>query len=125
MHTLGHPTESGHGGSPGRADVVAGQVVVPSHDVAMTTADLSVAGMAGVVQASIGAVVTRLHPLAVCVAVLVAGLLALLAGLWAAAHGRRGGAAGSLGGTRAVWGRGPPHPPSYGLVLADLSVQRR
>src|SRR5690349_14867999 len=110
MHTMGHPAGDRHGASGGMmaavrsADLPAGS----ASDLMVRQADEPATGMV-------------MNPLDVCLAVLVGGLVLM----WAAALGwvrsvrsRQGCAA--LAGVPA--GRGPPN--LFGLVLADLSVQR-
>ncbi|MFD1322381.1 hypothetical protein [Micromonospora sonneratiae] len=120
MHTMGHPTGNHSGSGSGSAfghpfphpqpEAVAAPSVVepasqpraapvrPGHDLDPSTACLAILTLIGLT-----------------------GLI--VAGLLAARH--RTHLATSLRGILPTPGRGPPRCPSYGLLLADLSVLRR
>lgn len=118
MHTLGHPSPSGHGGHGGAPAQIATRESPAAH-VAMATA--TVAG--SVSDAALVGVGRSLDPSTVCLAVLVAfGLAALLAALVVVA--RRTPPLGRyLHKIPSQTGRGPP-ATLLGLRLANLSVLR-
>ena len=111
MHTIGHPTDSGHAvNSHGAAQTMAMAPAEPTSGPAMfLKADKPDPRMV-------------MHPLNVCVAVLVGGILLLLAALLIRRQTRTEPC--SVTSTRIRAGRGPPRSVLLGLTLADLSVQR-
>lgn len=107
MHTLGHPTHTGHGGAHLPTATTA------HHDVMM----IAVEGT----DSSTG----MLDPMNVCLAILTVLTLAALVSALYLATGRQGGHRLYQGATLILAGRGPPARPPLGLILADLSVLRR
>jgi hypothetical protein len=111
MHTIGHPTGSGHD--------------APIHStLAMRTATLVEPG-AGAAQWTADSPGDRMvmNPLSVCLAVLVGGMLLLLAAMLGQLRLTRRPATSVLP-LRVQAGRDPPKSVLFGLTLADLSVQR-
>ncbi len=107
MHTIGHPTDSGH--------------AVNGHGTTQTMT-MAPAEPAMLLNAENPDPHSVMHPLNVCVAVLVGGILLLLAALLIRRQART--QPRSVPSTRIRAGRGPPRSVLLGLTLADLSVQR-
>jgi hypothetical protein len=114
MHTLGHPTSDGRGGS------VDHSIMLVSREPMV---EAVVADMTAAVQMDTRGTGMRLDPLNVCLAILVGGLLLLLVARLLA-HRRSCPLFGRIRPAPARSGRGPPPRSPLGLRLADLSVQR-
>lgn len=117
MHTMGHP--SGNHGMSAATAVSHMDPGTPAHPVAVPVESMAVLHMA-LPQPGRG-----LDPSKVCLAVLtLVGLAVLIAAALFAAR-RLAGCGAPVQIVLPALGRGPPWRPSFGLVLADLSVLRR
>ena len=114
MHTLGHPSNEGTASSVHKAAVhVDEEPMAEAVGAAMTTVIYRETHDTGM----------RMHPLDVCVAILLGGLLVLLVAV-VIRDRRRRMLDTHVQAAVAVTVRGPPRPSRFGLVLAHLSVQR-
>lgn len=125
MHTLGHASAGGHGGSekPVAAHMgsePSGDSMVVAAAVALMAAPVEAVTPAGVGMRGDGML---LNPLVMCLAILAAGLVVLLAAL-RPAHPDHATPTCPARASAGAAGRGPPTRPLVGLHLTTLSVQR-
>lgn len=106
MHTLGHPRDSGHGGTAPAHLTQPASAAMDADGVVVRGLDLS------------------LDPSSVCLAILVVFSVAALLAALLMRGGRRPSSTGRRLRLVASAGRGPPPPVSVGLCLANLSVLR-